>query len=129
MAGTIIRCGKSSWRLKYDLPPDPKTGERRTRYLTVRGKKKDAQDKLTEIQASVLNQTYVEPSKLALGEFIENWLTLTVQVSPKTFERYADLARGHIVPNIGTVKLQQLTDTDIEGLYRDLREQGRRRGV
>jgi integrase len=128
MSGNITRRGKSSWRLKYELPRDPKTGKRQTRYQTVRGTKREANDKLIEIQASVRNRTYVEATKLTLGEFVENWLTLTIQVSPKTFERYADLARGHIVPNIGAIMLQQLTATDIEGLYRDLREQGRRKG-
>ena len=59
---------------------------------------------------------------------MENSLTLTVQGSPTTFERYADLTRGHIVPNIGAIMVQQLTATDIEGLYRDLGERGRRKG-
>lgn len=128
MSGNITQRGKSSWRIKYELPPDPKTKRRRTHYLTVHGSKKAAKEKLIEVQGSILKHTYVQPTKLTLGEFVESWLTLTVQVSPKTFERYADLARGHIIPNIGAIRLQHLTGTDIEQLYRDLREQGRRKG-
>ena len=43
MNGNITRRGKSSWRLKYDIGRDPKTGERRIAYKTIRGSKKEAQ--------------------------------------------------------------------------------------
>jgi hypothetical protein len=33
MRGNITRRGKSSWRLKFDLEPDPITGKRQTRVL------------------------------------------------------------------------------------------------
>jgi hypothetical protein len=40
MRGNITRRGKSSWRLKFDT--DTVSGERVTRYQTVKGKRADA---------------------------------------------------------------------------------------
>ena len=42
MKGTITRRGKSSWRIKYDLPPGD-DGVRRIAYVTVKGAKKAAE--------------------------------------------------------------------------------------
>jgi hypothetical protein len=43
MRGNITRRGKSSWRLKFDEGTDRVSGKRRTRYVTVRGKRQDAE--------------------------------------------------------------------------------------
>jgi hypothetical protein len=40
--GSIIRRGKRSWRVKYDLPRD-EAGGRRIAYATVKGTRKDAE--------------------------------------------------------------------------------------
>jgi hypothetical protein len=40
--GSITRRGKDSWRIKFDAGADA-TGQRKTRYVTVRGKRQDAQ--------------------------------------------------------------------------------------
>jgi hypothetical protein len=47
MKGHIRARGKGSWELKYDVVSD--TGERKTRYATVRGGKREAQNKLAEL--------------------------------------------------------------------------------
>jgi integrase len=49
MRGNITRRGKASWRIKFDLDNDPVTGERRTRVVTVRGKRQDAERELTRL--------------------------------------------------------------------------------
>jgi len=46
MRGNITRRGKSSWRLKFDAERDVVTGKRQTRYVTVRGKRLDAEREL-----------------------------------------------------------------------------------
>jgi integrase len=50
MAGNITRRGRSSWRLKYEAGDrDPLTGKRKTRYVTVRGTKKNANRELIRL--------------------------------------------------------------------------------
>src|SRR3546814_516314 len=71
MKGSIIRRGKESWRLKFDIGRDPANGKRLTRYVTVRGKKQDAQRELNRLLHQVDEGTLVEPSKLT----VKDWLT------------------------------------------------------
>jgi len=44
------------------------TGGRQTRFVTVRGTKKEAEAKLSELLAAVNKGSYVEPSKLTVAE-------------------------------------------------------------
>ena len=41
MKGSVIRRGKKSWRVKFDLGRDPLTGKRQTTYQTFRGTKRE----------------------------------------------------------------------------------------
>jgi len=67
MRGNVTRRGKTSWRLKYEVGErDPATGKRVTRYVTVRGTKKDAQIELTRLLDEIRTGTVVEPATLTL---------------------------------------------------------------
>jgi integrase len=46
MSGHIQRRGRNSWRLKFDIGRDPLTNDRRTRYLTFKGTKRQAEQEL-----------------------------------------------------------------------------------
>jgi hypothetical protein len=47
MRGNITRRGKSSWRIKFDAGTEG--GKRVTRYVTVRGTRKDAEVELCRL--------------------------------------------------------------------------------
>jgi integrase len=119
MSGHIIRRGKNSWRLKFDIGADPLTGERRIRYHTFRGTKRDAEIKLAVLISENSKGQYVDTSKVTLAEFIERWERDWAQshVSAKTFERYAELLRNHVAAHIGNVHLQKLRAIHINELY------------
>ena len=68
MRGHIVRRGKSSWRIKFDI--DASVGKRQTRYVTVRGKRQDAERELAKLIASAGTSSYVEPSKVAVRDFV-----------------------------------------------------------
>src|SRR5262250_2888885 len=75
MSGNITRRGRHSWRLKFEAGErDPITGERKTRYVTVRGTKRDAQRELTRQLAKVENGTAVDPSRVTVAEYLRGWL-------------------------------------------------------
>ena len=63
MRGCITRRGKRSWRLKFDTGTDLLTGRRTTTYVTVRGKRADAQRELTRLLSQADTGTLVEPRK------------------------------------------------------------------
>jgi hypothetical protein len=91
--GHIVRRGKASWRLKFEGGArDPVTGKRQTRFVTLRGTKKEAQTELVRLLAAVDNGTAVQPSKFTVAEYIRSWLNGANGLSGKTCERYHQLA-------------------------------------
>ena len=116
MRGHIQRRGKKSWRLKFDAGRDPVTGKRLTKYLTVRGTKTDAQRELTKALHEIDTGTFVEPSKITVAEFLEQWLgSLANQgLSPKTYDRYQEMVNINLVPALGPIPLAKLEPIHIE---------------
>src|SRR5262249_12534529 len=82
-----------------DIDVDANSGLRRTRYVTVRGTKKQAQVELTKLLASINAGTYVDPGNTTVAEFLERWLRDwgAVNVSPSTLQRYAGIVRKQII--------------------------------
>ena len=114
MAGSIIRRGPNSWRLKFEAGDrDPVTGKRQTRYVTMRGTKRDAQRELTALLAAVDNGTAVDPSRLTVAEHLRDWLRNANHLANKTRERYSALAEQQIIPHLGGIALQKLRPAHI----------------
>jgi hypothetical protein len=99
MKGTITRRGKASWRLKFDTGRGV-DGKRAIRYITVRGKRQDAERELTKHIHAFHSGTDVEPAKITVAEYLRSWLDGAV-LSPKTLERYRQLAEQQIIPHLG----------------------------
>jgi integrase len=116
MAGNITRRGKRSWRIKYELPRDPATGERRVGYATIRGKRADAEKALREILYKQDHGVAIDPSNLRVAEYLETWLADVAPrtVAPKALERYRGLVRHQIKPHLGAVLLQKLRPAHID---------------
>jgi integrase len=131
MRGNITRRGKESWRLKYEIADrDPTTGKRQTRFLTVHGKRRDAEGELTRILRDLDKGIHVEPSKLTVTEYLERWLTDQAKhrVSAKTFERYDEIVRKHLSPALGSHQLGKLAPLHIQECFGKALASGRRRG-
>lgn len=131
MRGNITRRGRESWRLKFELPRGT-DGKRRYQVVTVRGKRRDAEKKLSEMLTSVDRGTFVEPSKVKVGEHvaarIDQW-EAAGKIGARTAERYRELLNGQIVPHLGNVVMQQLKPIDIEAWHTTLRTKGRKDGT
>ena len=130
MRGTIARRGKRSWRLKFDLDRE-QDGVRQTRYITVKGTRKDAETELAKLLTAADGGTLIEPSKTTVGEFVrarvEAW-EAAGDISPRTAQRYRQLVENQIVPHLGAKAVQKLRPLDVEGWHTTLRNGGRLRG-
>src|SRR5262249_43715181 len=121
--GHIRQRSPGSWEIKYSV------GGREYRYLTVRGTLRDAKAALREKLESLRLGTHIDPNKLTLGEWLEQWLTTGRQeVSPKTHERYSELVRGYLVPALGGIALSKLSPTAIQTAFNEWAVGGRRDG-
>lgn len=127
--GNITRRGKNSWRLKFEAGErDPVTGKRRTRFITVRGAKKAAQAELVRLLAEIDNGTAIEPSKITLAEYLRAWLDNATHLSPKTIERYRELAECQIIPHLGGIVLQKLRPQQVADWHATLLRSGGKAG-
>jgi integrase len=70
---------------------------------------------------------HVDPSKATVSEFFDRWERdwATLRVTPKTFERYQELLRIHVRPNIGKLPIQKLQPAHLAELYAKLLREGR----
>lgn len=97
MNGHIKQRSKGSWTIVVDVGKHPETGKRQQRWHTIRGTKRDAQRALREMLTSVEAGTYVKPTKLDLGEWLNQWAEsyVTMHTTPRTQESYQYVIRTH----------------------------------
>ena len=117
------------WEYFVALPPDPVT--RRRRQLTKGGfpTRKEAQDALTAVLASLGTGTYVDRTTATLGDYLEDeWLpAIRATVRPTTWDHYARNIHSHLLPRLGAITLQELTPATLNAFYADLLSSGHRR--
>jgi integrase len=124
MRGNITRRGKRSWRLKFDGERDPATGQRRIRYVTVRGKRQDAERELARLLGAAHDGTLLEPSKVTVAEYLRSWLNGPHGLAGKTVERYQQLSEQQIIPPLGAVTLQKLRPAHVSEWHAKLLTSG-----
>ncbi len=104
---------------------DPATGklQRKQKWITFRGTKKQAGERLTEWVRSANRGEFVEPSKMTLGVWLTDWLDKAVKPPlrrPATYARYKGIVENHILKSaLASIPLQKLRGSDIERYYAD----------
>jgi integrase len=116
--GNLTRRGKSSWRFKFEVSANPRI----TKYHTLHGTKKEAQEQAAKIIAQYATGQYVDQDRQTVAAFAERWLRdwAAGNVSNKTYSRYEELLRVHVLPKIGQLPIQRLRAADLQGLYAGL---------
>lgn len=109
-----------SWELKFPIN-DPRTGARVMRTCTFKGSETAARAKLRELLKNAEAGVAPVPARQTFGDVLDAW-EKGLTVSPKTAERYRELAKLHIRPHLGAIKLQNLRTSALEAFYGDLRE-------
>ena len=119
MRGHIIKRYKDSYTIVINLGADPATGKRRQQWYSVKGTKKEAEKKLSDLLHQLDNGAFMKPAKTTLGEFLKRWLNDYVQpnLSPRTAEGYEHIIRKHLGPALGNITLQQLKAEHLQRYY------------
>lgn len=89
---------------------------------TVTGKtQKEVSQKITKIANEVQNNTYFEPSKLTLSEWLAIWIKdYCADKKPLTIKNYSSSIENHINPAIGMIPLSKLTPAHIQKFINEL---------
>lgn len=128
MAGTIydynLKNGKRAYRVVYRVKtPNGKTQQKQKRGFST---KKEAQTFLTEVQYSLNNRTYIAESKTTLQDYMPQWLFeyMAPRLKQITVDGHWKKIKNHILPRLGTIRIQDLTPHDLEMFYNDLLKSG-----
>src|SRR5262245_33974667 len=125
--GHIVRRGRYSWRIKYDLP-NAARGRRQTRYVTVRGKRQDAERELAKLISASHDGTLVESSKVTVADYLRSWLGGLHGLAGKTRQEYDRLITQLVIPHLGSLELQRLRPAHIADWHAKLLASGGKNG-
>lgn len=119
---TVTRNGKeyTFWEARYTAGTDPGTGKQIQRSISGKTQKEVAK-KLKEVTASLDAGTYIAPSKLTLGEWLDIWARDYLGgVKPFTVASYTATIKNHIKPALGAIRLEALNAHTIQSFYNGL---------
>jgi integrase len=114
--------------MKFDLETDG-SGQRQTRYVTVKGKRQDAQRELTRLLGAAHDGSLVEANRVTVADYLRGWLDGAHGLAGKTVERYRQLAEQQIIPHLGALALQKLRPATIADWHATLLKSGGKGGV
>ena len=130
MRGHIVKRYKNSYTIVLNLGIDPATGKRKQQWVSVKGTKKEAEQRLSDLLHQLDTGTFMKPGKTTLASFMERWLADSVfpNLAPRTAEVYEYITRVHLVPALGHVPLTQLKPAAIQKYYSEKLSHGRHDG-
>ena len=128
MKGHIRERSPGHWAIILDVR-DPRTGERKRRWHSFAGTKRQAQIECARLVSETQRGTLVDPTRETVAAFLERWIEhMQGQVSPRSLERYAELCRKNLAPLLGGLALAKLQPAHISQAYAKALASGRRDG-
>ncbi|MCP3388839.1 site-specific integrase [Bradyrhizobium sp. CCGB12] len=129
MKGHVRERGAGHWYAVIDNR-DPKSGARKRKWHSLPNctGKRQAQVECARLVSELKGGTYLDPSKLTVGQWIDQWIEAGApgrrqkKPSQRTLERYGQLLRTHIKPAVGSRLLQKLQASEIDKRYADMAE-------
>lgn len=117
--GHLQQRSPGSWTVWVSAGVDPATGKRRRMATTVRGTKRDAERKLTEMLATLDKGTYLKPTKITVADFLRQWLDsyVAANLRARTWEGYRLIVERRLIPGLGAIPLADLRPSHIQDFY------------
>lgn len=119
---TVTRKGQpyTYWEARVTVGRDPGTGKQIQRSFSGKTQK-EVREKMQAAAVAVNEGTYMEPSKMTLGQWLDVWAKDYLgSVKPFTLRAYSDQIKNHIKPALGAVKLDALNTHTIQSFYNSL---------
>jgi integrase len=124
MRGSLVQRYKGSWSIVLDLgyQVDPVNGlrKRKQQWITIRGTRRDAENKLGDLLRDAQRGELVRPHKRTFGEWLDEWLGKAIKPPARTlraYETYKSVIDRHLKPKLGGIPLQQLKAVDLKRYY------------
>jgi integrase len=113
--GHVRRRADGRWEARPSLGYDG--GRRRSKSLFGRTQA-EALEKLDTEKAKLRAGLPITTEPLSLAGFLERWLaeTLATRAKPRSLDSFSTIARLHIIPVIGRIRLDKLTPQHVAAL-------------
>ena len=122
----VKRNGKTYtyWEARFTIGYHQGTGKQLQRSVTG-STQREVAEKLRMLTHEVDTGEYIDPSKMALGEWLDIWKTdYLTGIKPSTAEIYCKCIDNHIKPELGAMKLDALAPHDIQRFYNSQKNSG-----
>ena len=139
----VLGSGKVRYRTVIDIGYEPKkdahgspvvdeaTGKpvmKRKQLTITKDKKKDVEAEVDRIRGQMATGTFIMPSETTVAEWVDAWLGLKARdVEETTLDTYRKLFI-HTREKLGHIRLQALTEDEVQDFIDGLVTSGRRRG-
>lgn len=130
MQGYVRQRAKGSWTVVINLGPDPVTGKRRQLTRTVRGSRREAEAHCVQLLHERDTGLHQSPNRITVAEYLRHWLAAYAEpnTAPRTYARYEEIIRVHLIPALGRYVLSRLHPTRIQTYYAAALKSGRADG-
>ena len=130
MTMTHIQKTKSrTWKATIYVGKDPATGKYQRKSRTF-DSKKEAEYWAAKSEVDKQDGVNLNPEQYTVAEYLRQWLSdyAEINLSPTTYDDYRTTVTGHIIPELGQIKLSELKPTHIQHYQSEKLKNGRKRG-
>src|SRR5258706_8227928 len=115
--GSIRERAEGKWEARVSL-------EGQSRSLYGKTRQEVARKLAAAIRDHDMGLVAPRDERQSVDQFLASWLEMTrpPDISAKTYDRYEEVVRLHIVPTLGAVKLARLTPQQVQELYSSKRD-------
>ena len=117
--------GRASFLIEFEVRPDGTRDRQRfsPKRLGIPAPRtaKAAEVALRKTLSQIDEGAWVRPAPTTYGEWLTEWIS---RREGSTRDTYGSLARNHILPRVGPVRLQALRPLDVQRMYDDLARAG-----
>jgi integrase len=116
--------GKPQYRVRINVN-DTVTGARKWQGVGTYRTKKEAEAAERKALDQRERGTLLDPASTTVAELLTSWLaTKAGEVTPQTVAGYEIAVRVHLIPALGSVKVQKLTAARVQAQYDAWRDEG-----
>jgi integrase len=115
-----IERNKSVWLIRVQTRDNK--GKLKSRSATVRGSRKDADKKLTELLSEKDKGIITSPNQ-TLDQFLDTWLKIVKpRIQHRTYQDYSELLKRYVRESLGKKKLEHIKAIHLQELYSEMQE-------
>lgn len=113
--GSVFKDSRGYWTAVIELPP--LNGERRRKKIR-RKNKKELLDAMADAKRELQRLGDLPTKNQTVEQWFRYWLKqVAKEVRPNTFDGYKRTVENHIIPAIGTVKMDKITATHVKRVH------------